>query len=50
MQGNLLWVHFAGEEDTAMIKWMWLYRGEMKRCYCGYWFKMVDSPVVDYGH
>merc|ERR1712136_683146 len=28
------------EEDATAISWMWLYKGEPKRCECGYWFNL----------
>ena len=34
------------EEDATSISWMWLYKGEPKRCECGYWFKLVESKPV----
>ncbi len=39
----------AGEVDGVYLKWMWLYKGETKRCYCGYWYKLVEVPVIDFG-
>ncbi|KAI0236773.1 hypothetical protein LSAT2_012689 [Lamellibrachia satsuma] len=37
------------EEDAVSINWMYLYKGEPRRCNCGYWFKLVDLEVPDYG-
>jgi len=37
------------EEDSIAIQWMYLHKGEQKRCGCGYWFKMVELQHVDYG-
>ena len=28
------------EEDSYAITWMWLFKGEPKRCQCGHWFKL----------
>jgi len=37
------------EEDSITIQWMYLHRAEdCKRCACGYFFKLVDVPKVDY--
>jgi len=37
------------EEDSVTIQWMYLHRAESgKRCACGYYFKLVDLPKVDY--
>merc|ERR1711937_700892 len=33
----------ACEEDALVISYMTLYKGEPKRCGCGYWFKLVDD-------
>jgi len=30
-------------EDAFYIQYMWLHKDEMKRCQCGYWFKLVDA-------
>ncbi|KAK7489012.1 hypothetical protein BaRGS_00019673 [Batillaria attramentaria] len=30
------------EEDAVSINWMYLHKGEPKRCECGYWFKLAD--------
>merc|ERR1712055_170974 len=35
------------EEDAVVINWMYLNRGEAKRCDCGYYFQMVDIKAVD---
>ncbi|XP_059163088.1 cytochrome c oxidase subunit 5B, mitochondrial-like [Physella acuta] len=32
------------EEDALTINWMYVHKGEPKRCECGYWFKLVDLP------
>jgi len=37
------------EEDSVTIQWMYLHKGEEKRCGCGYWFKCIDLPYQDYG-
>ncbi|KAK8720519.1 hypothetical protein OTU49_013274 [Cherax quadricarinatus] len=35
------------EEDATCINWMWLEKGEKKRCECGYWFQLIDAkPMV----
>ncbi|XP_050737924.1 cytochrome c oxidase subunit 5B, mitochondrial-like [Eriocheir sinensis] len=31
------------EEDATCINWMWLEKGETKRCECGYWFQLADA-------
>jgi len=32
------------EEDATCINWMWVHKGDPKRCECGHWFKCVDAP------
>ncbi|XP_022657802.1 cytochrome c oxidase subunit 5B, mitochondrial-like [Varroa jacobsoni] len=34
------------EEDSASINYMWLHKGEPKRCECGYWFKLVEGKFI----
>ncbi|KAJ8938048.1 hypothetical protein NQ318_013956 [Aromia moschata] len=34
------------EEDATSINWMWLHKGEPKRCECGYWFNLVHKAPV----
>ncbi|XP_018010356.1 cytochrome c oxidase subunit 5B, mitochondrial [Hyalella azteca] len=34
------------EEGATSINWMWLYRGQPKRCECGHWFTLVKSNPV----
>jgi len=34
------------EEDSTSISYMWLHKGENKRCECGHWFKLVDGKFV----
>lgn len=36
------------EEDALVINYMFLYKGEPKRCECGHWFKLVDDPMTSY--
>jgi len=31
------------EEDATSINWMYVHKGDPKRCECGYWFKAVDA-------
>ena len=31
------------EEDATTINWMWVHKGDPKRCECGYWFKAIDA-------
>jgi len=30
-------------EDAFYVNYMWLYKGESKRCECGYWFNLVEA-------
>jgi len=39
----------AGEEDSVSINWMFLYKGEPKRCQCGNWFKLVELDTSKHG-
>lgn len=32
------------EEDSQSIVWMWLKKGEAKRCQCGFWFQLYYEP------
>jgi len=34
-------------EDVFHIKWMFVHKGEPKRCYCGHWFKIVERTWPD---
>lgn len=34
------------EEDSTCINWMWLHKGEPKRCECGHWFNLVYKAPV----
>jgi len=42
-------VDVAGEEDSVSINWMFLYKGEAKRCQCGNWFKLVELDTSKQG-
>ncbi|XP_064605479.1 cytochrome c oxidase subunit 5B, mitochondrial-like [Liolophura sinensis] len=35
------------EEDAISINWMYLHKGEPKRCECGYWFKLAELQPVN---
>ena len=39
----------VGEEDSISINWMFLYKGEAKRCQCGNWFKLVELDTSKHG-
>lgn len=30
-------------EEAFYVNWMWLYKGEPRRCECGYWFKLTEA-------
>ncbi|KAL3287206.1 hypothetical protein HHI36_001683 [Cryptolaemus montrouzieri] len=34
------------EEDATSVNWMWLYKGQAKRCECGHWFNLVHKAPV----
>lgn len=31
------------EPDATVICWMWVHKGDPRRCECGYWIKVVDA-------
>ena len=33
------------EEDATTINYMWVHKGDPKRCECGYWFRCEDVPI-----
>lgn len=34
------------DEDSTNINWVWLHKGEPKRCECGHWYTLVHrSPA-----
>ena len=35
------------EQDTHHINFMWISKGETKRCECGHWFKCVERELPD---
>jgi cytochrome c oxidase subunit 5b len=35
------------EADTHHINYMWIAKGETKRCECGHWFKCVERELPD---
>jgi cytochrome c oxidase subunit 5b len=37
------------EEDAISIQWMFLHKGEPKRCACGNWFKLVELDTSKFG-
>jgi cytochrome c oxidase subunit 5b len=37
------------EEDAISIQWMFLNKGEPKRCACGNWFKLVELDTSKFG-
>nr|AIU94781.1 hypothetical protein [Phragmatopoma lapidosa] len=37
------------EEDSLSINWMYLHKGEEKRCACGFYFKLSELQHQDYG-
>ncbi|CAH0550840.1 unnamed protein product [Brassicogethes aeneus] len=34
------------EEEATCINWMWLHKGEPRRCECGHWFNLVHKSAV----
>lgn len=34
------------EEEATSINWMWLYKGQPRRCECGHWFTLVYKPPL----
>lgn len=34
------------EEESTSISWMWLHKGEPKRCECGHWFCLVHKAPL----
>ncbi|XP_045483249.1 cytochrome c oxidase subunit 5B, mitochondrial-like [Harmonia axyridis] len=34
------------EEEAAYVNWMWLYKGQPKRCECGHWYTLVHKAPV----
>ncbi|XP_066583332.1 cytochrome c oxidase subunit 5B, mitochondrial-like [Prorops nasuta] len=34
------------EEDQIHVNWMWIHKGQPRRCECGYWFKLVEKAPV----
>jgi len=37
------------EEDAISINWMFIFKGEPKRCHCGNWYKLVDLDTSKFG-
>jgi cytochrome c oxidase subunit 5b len=37
------------DEDAISINWMFLFKGEQKRCHCGNWFKLVELDTSKFG-
>jgi len=37
------------EEDSISINWMFLFKGEPKRCHCGNWYKLVELDTGKFG-
>ncbi|CAG0896376.1 unnamed protein product, partial [Cyprideis torosa] len=33
-------------EDSHSIRWMWVEKDNPKRCFCGYWFKLVPAKPL----
>ncbi|KAJ8982138.1 hypothetical protein NQ317_002865 [Molorchus minor] len=34
------------DEEASSIMWMWLHKGEPRRCECGHWFSLVHKAPV----
>ncbi|XP_065169121.1 cytochrome c oxidase subunit 5B, mitochondrial-like [Atheta coriaria] len=34
------------EEDATSVTWMWLHKGQPRRCECGHWFSLVHKDAL----
>lgn len=34
------------EEDATSVNWMWLHKGQPRRCDCGHWFSLVHKAPL----
>ncbi|GJQ80745.1 hypothetical protein Trydic_g9337 [Trypoxylus dichotomus] len=34
------------EEDATSVNWMWLHKGQPRRCDCGHWFSLVQKAPL----
>lgn len=34
------------EEDATSVNWMWLHKGQPRRCECGHWFSLVHKAPL----
>ncbi|KAI8432558.1 hypothetical protein MSG28_013553 [Choristoneura fumiferana] len=37
---------FSGEEHSTAISWLWIHKGQPRRCECGHWYKLIEKTPL----